>query len=190
MTEIENIRRKNRERCLTVTQGALPKGMIHLLDETGFFTAPAARKHHGAYIGGLYDHSEAVAMELADLTRALKLEWEREASPVIVGMLHDLCKTQEYVLVKDKESGTYKIEWNDQQILTGHGTVSVIIAQQLASNLSDFWLTDEEMLCIRYHMGAFTDAKEWEFYGRAIEEYPNVLYTHTADMIASKIRKL
>ena len=49
-------------------------------------------------------------------------------------------------------------------------------------------LTDEEIACIRWHMGAYErDTKMWEYYGRAIEKYPNVLFTHTADMIASKI---
>lgn len=52
---------------------------------------------------------------------------------------------------------------------------------------SHMQLTEEEVMCIRYHMGAYTDKSEWEYYGRAIEKYPNVLWTHTADMIASKI---
>lgn len=49
-------------------------------------------------------------------------------------------------------------------------------------------LTEEEKACIMYHMGAFVDSKEWEFYSRAVKKYPNVLYTHTADMIASQIK--
>ena len=50
-------------------------------------------------------------------------------------------------------------------------------------------LTDEEIACIRWHMGAYEkDTKMWEYYGRAVEIYPNVLYTHTADMVASRIR--
>jgi hypothetical protein len=37
-------------------------------------------------------------------------------------------------------------------------------------------------------MGAYeTDPKMWNYYGAAIEKYHNVLFTHTADMIASKI---
>lgn len=39
----------------------------------------------------------------------------------------------------------------------------------------------------KYHGAYETDPKLWEYYGRAIEKYPNVLYTHTADMIASRI---
>ena len=43
------------------------------------------------------------------------------------------------------------------------------------------------MLCIRWHMGAFDDKENWNSYGRACTAYPNVLYTHTADMIAARI---
>ena len=50
-----------------------------------------------------------------------------------------------------------------------------------------FDLTEEEMLCIRWHMGAYDESKNWNILGNAIEKYPNVLYTHTADMIASRV---
>ena len=43
------------------------------------------------------------------------------------------------------------------------------------------------MTCIRYHMGAFIDKEQWNDYTRAVEQYPNVLWTHTADMIASHV---
>ena len=36
--------------------------------------------------------------------------------------------------------------------------------------------------------GAFDDKKNWNRYGEAVTKYPNVLYTHTADMIASRIK--
>ena len=41
-----------------------------------------------------------------------------------------------------------------------------------------------------YHMGAFTDKEEWQDYTRAIHRYPNVLWTHQADMIAAHIKGL
>lgn len=41
--------------------------------------------------------------------------------------------------------------------------------------------------CIRYHMGAFTDKSEWNDYTRAVSQYPNVLWTHQADMLVSHI---
>ena len=152
--------------------------VIDDLDDLGFFTAPASTRFHGAYEGGLFDHSLEVAKSLVNLTEKLGLTWERSGSPKIVGMFHDLCKCDGYVF--DIETGKYKV--NPDIIIPGHGEKSVILL------LKYMTLTDEEIACIRWHMGAYeTDPKMWEYYGRAIERYPNVLYTHTADMIASKI---
>ena len=155
-----------------------PYGIEMDLDELGFFTAPASTKYHGAYKGGLFDHSLEVAKALVELTENLGLKWERPESPYIVGLLHDLCKCDNYV--KDFESD--KWIYNSEIIIPGHGEKSVIMALRIMD------LTDEEIACIRWHMGAYeTDTKMWSYYGNAIEKYPNVLYTHTADMIASKI---
>lgn len=166
------------------------------LEDLGFFTAPASTRFHGAYEGGLFDHSLEVTKSLVELTEKLGLTWKRPESPYIVGMYHDLCKCDNYVKVeniteaKDKDGHTLKVfndgyhyEYNPDIIIPGHGEKSVIIAQKYIV------LTDEEIACIRWHMGAYEkDPKMWEYYGRAIEKYPNVLYTHTADMIASKIK--
>lgn len=46
-------------------------------------------------------------------------------------------------------------------------------------------LTEEEELCIRYHMGAY-ETDDWDGFDKAIRKFPNVLFTHTADMYASK----
>lgn len=152
--------------------------LTKMLDRLGFFTAPASTKYHGAYEGGLFDHSFETAKALVDLTKNNGLTWERPESPYIVGMFHDLCKCDNYV--KDFESD--KWVYNPEIIIPGHGEKSVMILQKYAR------LTDEEIACIRWHMGAYeTDTKMWTYYGNAIEKYPNVLYTHTADMIASKI---
>lgn len=150
-----------------------------VLADLGFFTAPASTKFHGAYSGGLFDHSFEVAKALVELTEKLGLKWERPESPYIVGMYHDLCKCDNYVI--DRETGKYI--YNPDMIIPGHGDKSVIMLQKYMK------LTDEEIACIRWHMSAYeTDTKLWNYYGRAIEEYPNVLYTHTADMIAAKIK--
>jgi len=151
--------------------------MAETLDKRGFFTAPASTKFHGNYEGGLYDHSLAVARNLIRLTDVLDLKWKRDSSPYIVGMLHDLCKLDRYVY----KDGEYKIAAG--QLMDGHGSLSAILAQQIC----DFQLTNEEILCIRWHMGAFDDKENWKYYTQSIEAYPNVLYTHTADMMASRI---
>lgn len=149
--------------------------LIDFLVSNGFFTAPASTKYHGAYEGGLFDHSLTVGRELVNLTERLGLLWQKQRSPYIVGMFHDICKMDNY---KSDEGGYY---YNNDCLLKGHGDKSVMVLSQL------FKLTEEEIACIRYHMGAYTDEKQWADYNRAIEHYSNVLFTHTADMIAAKI---
>ncbi|MBO6266788.1 MAG: hypothetical protein J6M06_01000 [Synergistaceae bacterium] len=152
---------------------------IDALAEMGFFTAPASIHHHGQYDGALFDHSTEVTKALVLLTEKLGLCWQRPESPYIVGMFHDLCKVDNY---KRNVSGSGEAwEYNNAALLPGHGEKSVILTQRLIQ------LTEEEILCIRWHMGAFDDKANWNSYGRSVTEYPNVLYTHTADMIAARI---
>lgn len=149
--------------------------LAKVLDGMGFFDAPASTKYHGVFAGGLYEHSEDMTKNLLELTEKLGLKWEKPRSPYLIGMMHDLCKCDVYRL---QEDGTYAYR---EGLLTGHGDKSVILAQTIAD------LTEEEYLCIRWHMGAYDDSKYWNTIGRAIEKYPNVLYTQMADMIASRI---
>lgn len=142
----------------------------------GFFNAPASTKYHGAYEGGLFDHSFAVMNFLVDLSANNNLKWQRAESPFIIGLFHDLCKIDQYRRTKDD---TAQWEYNPDTLIKGHGDKSIIL-------LSGFiTLTDEEIMCIRYHMGAFTEKEEWKDYTNAIHLYPNVLWTHHADMLAA-----
>ena len=156
----------------------------------GFFMKPAAIKHHGNYTGGLFDHSFEVMEALVEMTESLGLKWSRPESPYIVGMFHDLCKMDDYV--DENAEGLVMMgtgspiskdpKWmhNTRRILTGHGEKSVMMLSQFMT------LTEEEILCIRFHMGAYmTD--EWNEYDAAIRKYQTVLWTHTADMYASKV---
>lgn len=162
--------------------------MLKYLSLNHFFTAPASTKYHGNYEGGLFDHSFAVAKFLVRLTEDNHLTWKNPRSPYIVGMFHDLCKIDQYrhpasrlitdgVIVMD----SFKWEYNPDTLLKGHGDKSVMLLSQF------YTLTDEEIMCIRYHMGAFTDKDEWNDYTRAVRNYPNVLWTHHADMLASHV---
>lgn len=151
--------------------------ITNAFEDWGFFKTPASVNHHGNYEGGLFDHSFAVTEALLELTEKLDLKWQRPESPVIVGMFHDLCKCYNYEY--NTESGQWQYKKNPT--MTGHGELSVIMGQQIIP------LTDEEILCIRWHMGAYDDKDNWNKLGRAIEICPNVLYTHTADMIASRV---
>ena len=147
----------------------------------GFFNAPASSKHHYAYPGGLYDHSINVADMLVQITKGMHLLWSRPESPYIIGVLHDLCKCDQYVELDAEPGRPQKYAYVSDTLLRGHGEKSVMLASTLTK------LTMEEVACIRYHMGAFNEKEEFT---NAIAEYPNVLWTHTADMAASHILEL
>lgn len=164
---------------LCVDSKALTEACVDTLINDGFLDAPASTKYHGSYAGGLFDHSYNVATTLKSLTEILSLNWSDPNSPIRIGILHDLCKIDQYSLNKENDSYSY----NTNTLITGHGIKSVVLAQQLP----DVKLTEEEIACILYHMGAFTEKEEWKSYTNAIHTYPNVLWVHTADMVAAHI---
>lgn len=162
--------------------------LLNFLTDRGFFSAPASTKYHGNYNGGLYDHSKEVADVLTRLTNDLMLKWQRPESPFIIGMFHDLCKIDQYKEIEDEPGKVMFGETEPQgrkvhfesvpTLIKGHGDKSILYLSHLIQ------LTEEEMYCIRFHMGAF----ESNDYGDAVEKFPNVLFAHTADMIASRIQ--
>lgn len=167
----------------------VPVNMWDWLADSDFFTAPASTKYHGACLGGLYKHSTSVMKFLVQLTKDNSLRWKNERSPYIVGMFHDICKVDQYRhpyfeipdLNGERRIDYAHWEYRDDTLLKGHGDKSVMLLSQF------YTLTEEEIMCIRYHMGAFTDKTEWKDYTRAIHAYPNVLWTHQADMLASHV---
>lgn len=165
------------------------------LTDNGFFTAPASTKYHGAYEGGLFDHSYEVTQVLLDMTQRLNLQWTRPESPYIIGFFHDLCKIDNYITITDEPGeimmGTGDVkgkeihfEYNPNCILTGHADKSIMLLSQFVN------LTEEELLCIRFHMGAYEGQDQWDNYDKAIRKYETVLFTHTADMYTSKVKNV
>ena len=182
---------KNKKELETLAGDALPEDIIRYLDLLGYFEMPAAAKHHGAYVGGLYDHSKAVAEELINLTDKLELKWKRPESPIIIGFLHDLCKVYQYnINMDEKAEEGYTISYNRDNIVPGHGEASIYLIMEMEQRYPQFKLTAEEKACIRFHMGAYVDQNEWKTLNTAIKKYPNIIYTHLADMIASQIRNI
>lgn len=149
---------------------------LYTLYETDFFTAPASTKYHAAYEGGLFDHSMNVLMVLLYFRKIGLVAFQRPESPFIVALFHDTTKLSLY-----KKDYTGKYIHNEQYLSFGvHGYDSAHKTERYTM------LSDEEWCCIRYHMGAYeTDC--WDDYDRAIKEFPSVLWTHTADMVASKL---
>lgn len=156
--------------------------LLKYLDQNGFYTQVASTGNHGNYCGGLFDHSLAVTQKLLELTHGLKLTWQSSDSPYIIGMFHDLCKIDEYRT--QFIAGQLKIEKIAPApgAITGHGEKSVKYLEKFIP------LTAEEKLCIRFHMGPYIRS-DWDAYDQALKRYENVLWTHTADMYASRLMR-
>ena len=167
--------------------------LTNYLINGGYFTSPASTKYHGVYPGGLFDHSYAVARRLNWMTEELNLKWMRPESPLIVGLFHDLCKCDQYKEVDapvqlQLPDGSMSMapvmqktyEYNTNTLLNGHGEKSVMILSRFMT------LTEEEMLCIRYHMGPY-EKEAWDQFDMAIHKFENVYFSHAADMLASKV---
>lgn len=160
-------------------------------DACDFFTAPASTRYHGAYRGGLLEHSLNVYDCLCDY---LKRERARERygmvysdeTVAIVSLLHDLCKVNFYVETTRnvKEDGVWKtVPYYsiEDKLPYGHGEKSVYIVS------SYMRLTRDEAFAIRYHMG-FAGAESVNAIGnigKAFEMFPIAFALSVADMEAS-----
>lgn len=146
------------------------------LNDLGFFEKPASLKYHGAYDGGLYEHSKHVFYHLDYFTEKLGLHWGRPESPFIIAMFHDLVKCKEYY--REMEG----MDWKRHMDNLPHGHSSVLIGDLLIHKL-----TDEEKLCIEMHMGPY---EYYDTYSKKVQENQNVMWVHTADMMAAHVDRV
>ena len=170
------------------------EGSGELLDylehKSDFFTAPASARFHGAYAGGLCEHSVNV---YRCLEAYLARERVREVygmdyppeSAAIAALLHDVCKIGCYRAgtrnVKNDATGQWEkvpVFNYEDRLPYGHGEKSVYI-------ISGFMkLTREEAMAIRWHMG-FSGPEDSRTVGQALQQYPLAFALATADMEAS-----
>ncbi len=170
------------------------EGADKLLDyllspSSDFFTAPASTRYHGAYEGGLAEHSINVYDCLKDYLSRERVQelYGLEASDetvAIIALLHDLCKMNFYKPgfrnVKDDNGVWTKVPIYEIEdtLPYGHGEKSVYI-------ISGFMrLTREEAFAIRYHMG-FSGGEPVQNVGKAFEMFPLAFALSTADMEAT-----
>ncbi len=184
----------NKERFLSILREKVKReGIDNLIDflcsdHCDFFTAPASTRYHGAYPGGLLEHSLNVYDCLCDyLARPRVREMYglqfSEESVAIVALLHDLCKVNFYVesTRNVKENGQWKAVpyyTIEDQLPYGHGEKSVYIASGYMR------LTRDEAFAIRYHMG-FSGNEDANTVGQAFAKFPLAVALFTADMEAS-----
>ena len=183
----------NREKFIEIyrsciTREGADKFLDYLIEKTDFFTAPASTRFHGAYEGGLLEHSLNVYECLCDYIKHSRFCSKygfsfTEESLAIVALLHDVCKTNFYKtelrnVKKDNEWVKVPFYTIEDTLPYGHGEKSVYI-------LSGFMkLTREEAFAIRYHMG-FSTTDDANQVGRALEMFPLAYALCMADMEAS-----
>ena len=173
--------------------------VIEELERLGFFSAPASAGHHLNVEGGLVQHSlntckAAFAIWEGMMTLEPSLDTEvKKESIIISALLHDVCKADIYKrsvkkrknkLGQWEDSEGYKVSYKDFPM--GHGEKSLVVIL-----LSGLELYDDEMLAIRWHMGAwglnqnsFEDVRN---YDTAQKEYPLVAIIHAADVMAANV---
>ena len=81
--------------CKTVNREGMD-GLLKWLEENDFYACPASSKYHGAYPGGLLEHSLNVYDELKRLLSVYSEVQVPEESVVIAALFHDLCKVNLY----------------------------------------------------------------------------------------------
>lgn len=161
------------------------KELVTWLENSDFRVAPASTRFHGAYEGGLLEHSLNVYNEMhrmEDLIRLLRIS---ESSLIITALLHDICKVNYYkVEMRNvKKNGTWVQEpfyTVDDMFPIGHAEKSVIIAQEFIK------LSDVEVAMIRGHMGGYVSDT---YFNPSIlfNKYPEAILLHMADMKATYI---
>ena len=162
----------------------------YLENKSDFFTAPASARYHGAYPGGLCQHSVNVYRCLVDYLARPRVQElygveVSEESMAVAALLHDVCKVDFYAQstrnVKNEVTGQwekkpyYTIE---EKLPYGHGEKSVYIVSGFMR------LTRAEAMAIRWHMG-FSGTEDARTVGQALSQYPLAFALATADMEAT-----
>lgn len=181
---------KNKEEILSILEKVERKGIenvINFLKDRDFFTAPASTRFHGNYEGGLAEHSLNVYNLLSEKNKRYDLGLGYDTL-AITSLLHDICKVDLYHKCNKNRKNEKTQKWEsyvgwgyEDSFPCGHGEKSIIMLQNFIK------LTKEEILMIRWHMGA-TESKEiLNNLSTAFNMYKGALALHTADMEASYI---
>ncbi len=159
--------------------------LLNWLCRADFFQAPASTHFHGAYPGGLCQHSLDV-YEYAKKLAFLSPDELPEESLCVAALFHDLCKVNLYR--KDKKNQKINGEWQEVPYYLieekfhfgGHGSKSVFLVQQFMK------LTTAEAAAINCHMG-FADSgpTTTRDVGNAYGQFPLAWIIHVADEAAT-----
>ena len=194
-----NENKKRFEALLTETGRRGVGNVLKELGAVGFHDAPASTRFHGAYPGGLLEHSLKVydeAMLIRDAQLRLKPDVASRLpsdSIAIAALLHDVCKADVYNPVqkwKKNDAGAwesyngYGVDYSGFPL--GHGEKSVIRLLRWGLEMKD-----DEIIAIRWHMSgfdlAFQSPEILNNYGAASDKCPLLAVLRAADGLASHI---
>lgn len=158
--------------------------LLSWLQKADFFTAPASTRFHGAYAGGLCQHSIDVYRYALRAAKLYDGELNTE-SLTIAAMFHDVCKVNFYKVDKrnQKIDGVwtevpfYSIE--ERFAFGGHGSKSVYQVQFFMK------LNPDEATAINCHMGFSSGGDSVRDVGSAYESCPLAWVIHVADEAAT-----
>lgn len=161
--------------------------LIKWLENSDFFSAPASTRFHGAYEGGLLEHSLNVYDELLRLKSVYSEIQATEETLIIIALFHDLCKVNMYGVEKRNRKDangkweSYDAYTSDEKFhYGGHGSKSVFILQNYMK------ITAEEAVAINCHMSCWDGNTT---VGAAYEQYPLAWLLHVADESATYIKE-
>ena len=184
-------------------EGMDTEKLIHKLENSDFFIAPASVKYHCSYVGGLCQHSLNVYDNLVALINGKEGLDEccyDENTVKIVSLLHDISKMNIYEKTAknekvycpdgDKYDEIGKFKWvsslgwklKDSRFTYGnHEMTSEFITRQFIP------LTIDESVAILHHMGGMSYDSAQNTIGEIFGQYTLSVLLHLADMLSSYI---
>lgn len=197
---------KNKEEFLELVNGIEREGFLKeqfltFIENSDFFIAPASTKYHGAYPGGLCEHSLDVYKELKMLIDKFPQYFYEEDTIRIISLLHDISKINLYKRdIKNKkvyhETGSKtdslgKYDWISEEIYSVDYENKFVYGnrEQTSEFIARLYipLTLEESVALLHCLGGKGNDSSQINIGEIFKHYPLTLFLHTADMLASYI---
>jgi hypothetical protein len=150
----------------SVDRKGIPE-LVAWLEQSDYFVSPASTVYHGAFEGGLCDHSLKVMELFTDINTHIEKYAPRD-TVIICGLLHDLCKVGAYKKFIKEQKIIYRHTENHASSYY-HATLSLDIIEGFIT------LTPLEHDIILYHMGLFG------CHGRYCEYSSKDMYTAIAE---------
>ncbi len=190
-----------KDEFISILEATNRKGIgavVAYLEKAGFFVAPASVNRHLSHDGGLLEHSLNVYRAALALRRQM-IELRPELEPrlpeesiAIATLLHDVCKANIYRKMtkyrKDDQGRWESYDGYDVDYTRfpfGHGEKSVVMLLRLGLEL-----TNDELLAIRWHMGAWDlsfQSYESKSNISAASDVPLVAIVQAADSLAAHL---